>query len=572
MDLVSKMVSIKGIGASSGIGIGLVHKIEESSYNIKEVSSLSEKEEMMLLSNAIESARMELNALCEKAMHTVGEKEAEIFDAHVLFLEDPEFISSIESFISKGKTASYSVEQTKNMFIAMFDAIDDEYMKERASDIKDVSDRLIKILLDAKESLHFESPVIVVAEDLTPSMTVSLDPKLVLGFITRVGGKTSHSAIMARNMGIPAVVGVGDISQLNDCHVIMNGDTGKIIVDPDNASFETAIKEKEKLDKKRALLKDYIGKETLTKDGHPIELVCNIGSDGDIPLVLSNDGEGVGLFRSEFLYMDQPSMPSEEFQYQAYKKVVEQIHGPVIIRTLDVGGDKDIPYIHLEEEMNPFLGVRAVRLCLKDTELFQTQLRALLRASVHGELKIMFPMVSSYEEIVLIKEQLEISKKQLKEKGLKYDEHIKIGIMIEIPSAALMADVLAKEVDFFSIGTNDLVQYTTATDRINQNVSHLYTHYHPAVLRLIHQVSRAGNKENIMVGMCGEAASDALLLPFLIGSGLKELSVSPSKVLETRSLISKLDFDKCEEYVEKILTLRSATKVKDYLETLDFWD
>ncbi len=564
------MKKIQGIGASSGIGIGNVYIYKESKVEFVEESIVTVNDELNLFKKALVEAKSEIATLYQKAKSTLGESDATVFQAHLMFLEDPEYLSSIESMISEGKTSSFAISSTRNMFVSMFSAMEDTYMKERASDIKDVSDRLIHILNDVKDSLDtFTEPVIIVAEDLTPSMTVTLDPKMVLAFITRVGGKTSHSAIMARNMGIPAVVGVGDLGEISSCtKLIVNGDTGEIIINPSSDVLDSSVKAHQVFLKEQEHLQSYVGEATMTADMKHIELVCNIGSDKDIPLVLSNDGEGVGLFRSEFLYMDQDSMPSEETQFIAYKTVVESIHGPVIIRTLDVGGDKDIPYIKLEDEMNPFLGVRAVRLCLKDSDLFQPQLRALLRASVYGHLKIMFPMVSSLEEIRLIKSELDIAKKNLDGRGKAYNPSIEIGIMIEIPSAALMADVFAKEVDFFSIGTNDLVQYTTATDRINQNVSELYTHYHPAVLRLIKFVASAGNKENIMVGMCGEAASDPLLLPFLIGSGLKELSVSPSNVLSTRAIISRLDYEICKEYVAKIMALPDATSVREYLESL----
>lgn len=566
------MDSVKGIGASSGIGIGQLFVFEEKERVITETSTVSVSAELSALKDSIESANIAITSLYDKAVETLGAEDATIFQAHLMFLEDPEYVSGIESLINDGKTAAFSVSTVRDTFVSLFSSMDDAYMKERASDIKDVSDRLILILLGVKDDIaSFTEPVIIVAEDLTPSMTVTLDPKMVLAFVTRVGGKTSHSAIMARNMGIPAVVGVGDLTEIKSAtQLIVDGDSGEIIINPTEEVLQTFDTKRANYLEEQKLLESYIGRSTVTLDGKHLELVCNIGSDKDIPLVVSNDGEGVGLFRSEFLYMDQSSMPSEETQFIAYKKVLEGISGPIIIRTLDVGGDKDIPYIHLDDEMNPFLGVRAIRLCLKDSALFQPQLLALLRASMFGHLKIMFPMVSSLEEVKLIKEQLVVAKKTLEARGEKYKDDIEIGIMIEIPAAAIMADVLATEVDFFSIGTNDLVQYTTATDRINQNVSHLYTHYHPAVLRLIKFVAEAGNKAGIPVGMCGEAASDNLLLPFLIGAGLTELSVSPSKVLQVRKSVSELDTLKCNEYVENIMRLPDALTVREYLETVAY--
>lgn len=568
------MISVKGIGASSGIGMGQLFVFEEKEVVIIEKSTLSVEDELLALKDSIKSAQEAITSLYDKAVETLGQEDATIFQAHLMFLEDPEYVSGIESLINDGKTSVFAVSTVRDAFVSLFSSMDDVYMKERASDIKDVSDRLIHILLGVKDDIaSFIDPVIIVAEDLTPSMTVTLDPKMVLAFVTRVGGKTSHSAIMARNMGIPAIVGVGDLTEIKSAtQLIVDGDSGEIIINPTEEVLHTFDNKRANYLKEQKSLESYIGRSTLTLDGKHLELVCNIGSDKDIPLVVSNDGEGVGLFRSEFLYMDQSSMPSEETQFIAYKKVLEGISGPIIIRTLDVGGDKDIPYIHLDDEMNPFLGVRAIRLCLKDSTLFQPQLLALLRASMFGHLKIMFPMVSSLEEVKLIKEQLLVAKRTLDARGEKYKADIEIGIMIEIPAAAIMADVLATEVDFFSIGTNDLVQYTTATDRINQNVSHLYTHYHPAVLRLIKFVAEAANKAGIPVGMCGEAAADGLLLPFLIGAGLTELSVSPSKVLQVRKIVSELDTIKCNEYVENIMRLPDATTVRKYLETVAYKD
>ncbi len=568
------MVSVKGIGASSGIGMGQLFVFEEKEVVIIEKSTLSVEDELSALNDSIKSAQEAITSLYDKAVETLGQEDATIFQAHLMFLEDPEYVSGIESLINEGKTSVFAVSKVRDTFVSLFSSMDDAYMKERASDIKDVSDRLIHILLGVKDDIaSFTDPVIIVAEDLTPSMTVTLDPKMVLAFVTRVGGKTSHSAIMARNMGIPAVVGVGDLTEIKSAtQLIVDGDSGEIIINPTEELLHTFDTKRTNYLEEQKSLESYIGRSTVTLDGKHLELVCNIGSDKDIPLVVSNDGEGVGLFRSEFLYMDQSSMPSEETQFIAYKKVLEGISGPIIIRTLDVGGDKDISYIHLDDEMNPFLGVRAIRLCLKDSTLFQPQLLALLRASMFGHLKIMFPMVSSLEEVKLIKEQLVVAKRTLDARGEKYKADIEIGIMIEIPAAAIMADVLATEVDFFSIGTNDLVQYTTATDRINQNVSHLYTHYHPAVLRLIKFVAEAGNKAGIPVGMCGEAAADGLLLPFLIGAGLTELSVSPSKVLQVRKIVSELDTIKCNEYVENIMRLPDATTVREYLETVAYKD
>ncbi|WP_432403833.1 phosphoenolpyruvate--protein phosphotransferase [Wukongibacter sp. M2B1] len=563
-----------GIGASSGIAYGKVFKLLEEDYEISKISKDEAQDEILKLKNAVLKAKEQIKELIEIALDQLGEKESEIFNAHYMILEDPEFMDSIINGINKERyTAEYAVKEASEEIINVFSDMDNAYMKERASDIKDVSDRIIKNILGIKikDLSLIDEQVIIVAEDLTPSDTVMIDRSLVLGFITKIGGVTSHSAIMARTMGLPAVVGVGeDIDRIKDSEfIIMDGDTGDIIINPNTEEMDIAKNILQMEEKNRELLKSFKGRPSETKDSHRIELACNIGSPNDIDAVIENDGEGIGLFRSEFLYMNHEDLPSEDEQFEAYKRVLTAMEGrPVIIRTLDVGGDKELPYLNLEREMNPFLGCRAVRLCLREVEIFRTQLRALLRASLYGNLKIMFPMISSYKEIIEVKEQLNIAKQELLDRGEGFSEDIKIGIMIEIPSAALISDILAKEVDFFSIGTNDLVQYTTAVDRINQNVSYLYSHFHPAVLRLMKTVAKNANNEGTWVGICGEAAGDIRLLPFLVGIGLNELSVSSSKVLKIRSELKKLSYIDCKNVVESVLTMNSAEKIQEYLEKI----
>ncbi|HAE62778.1 MAG TPA: phosphoenolpyruvate--protein phosphotransferase [Eubacteriaceae bacterium] len=561
---------MKGIGASPGIAIAqaFVLKHEEvvvDTSNVEDVQS-----ELQKLKEAVDKSREQLKVIQEKAVLELGEEEARIFSAHLMVLDDPEYVGQIEETIKSQKiTADNGIKQITDQFVAIFESMDDEYMKERAADIKDVGGRLMRNALGLKEqdlSLINEDTV-VIAYDLTPSDTATMNKEKVLGFATDIGGRTSHTAIMARSLEIPAVLGLKSITQeVKDKDlVIVDGIEGVVIVNPDEKT------QKEYLDKKAeyeafirelAELKDLPAK---TLDGHEVELVGNIGTPKDVEGVLRNGGSGVGLYRTEFLYMDSDTMPDEEKQYKAYKEVFESMGDhPVIIRTLDIGGDKNLPYLQLDEEMNPFLGLRAVRLCFVEKELFKTQLRAILRASAFGNAHIMFPMISNVQEVRQAKAILEECKEELREEKISFDENIKVGIMVEIPSAAVTADIIASEVDFFSIGTNDLCQYTLAVDRMNETVSYLYQPLSPAILRLVKMVIDASHNAGggKFTGMCGELAGDPHAALILLGLGLDEFSMSASSVPQIKKIIRSVNKKDAEIIAEKALKLSTEEEVK----------
>jgi phosphotransferase system enzyme I (PtsI) len=561
---------MKGIGASPGIAIAqaFVLKHEEvvvDTSNVEDVQS-----ELQKLKEAVDKSREQLKVIQEKAVLELGEEEARIFSAHLMVLDDPEYVGQIEETIKSQKiTADNGIKQITDQFVAIFESMDDEYMKERAADIKDVGGRLMRNALGLKEqdlSLINEDTV-VIAYDLTPSDTATMNKEKVLGFATDIGGRTSHTAIMARSLEIPAVLGLKSITQeVKDKDlVIVDGIEGVVIVNPDEKT------QKEYLDKKAeyeafirelAELKDLPAK---TLDGHEVELVGNIGTPKDVEGVLRNGGSGVGLYRTEFLYMDSDTMPDEEKQYKAYKEVFESMGDhPVIIRTLDIGGDKNLPYLQLDEEMNPFLGLRAVRLCFVEKELFKTQLRAILRASAFGNAYIMFPMISNVQEVRQAKAILEECKQELREEKISFDENIKVGIMVEIPSAAVTADIIASEVDFFSIGTNDLCQYTLAVDRMNETVSYLYQPLSPAILRLVKMVIDASHNAGggKFTGMCGELAGDPHAALILLGLGLDEFSMSASSVPQIKKIIRSVNKKDAEIIAEKALKLSTEEEVK----------
>jgi phosphotransferase system enzyme I (PtsI) len=561
---------MKGIGASPGIAIAqaFVLKHEEvvvDTSNVEDVQS-----ELQKLKEAVDKSREQLKVIQEKAVLELGEEEARIFSAHLMVLDDPEYVGQIEETIKSQKiTADNGIKQITDQFVAIFESMDDEYMKERAADIKDVGGRLMRNALGLKEqdlSLINEDTV-VIAYDLTPSDTATMNKEKVLGFATDIGGRTSHTAIMARSLEIPAVLGLKSITQeVKDKDlVIVDGIEGVVIVNPDEKT------QKEYLDKKAeyeafirelAELKDLPAK---TLDGHEVELVGNIGTPKDVEGVLRNGGSGVGLYRTEFLYMDSDMMPDEEKQYKAYKEVFESMGDhPVIIRTLDIGGDKNLPYLQLDEEMNPFLGLRAVRLCFVEKELFKTQLRAILRASAFGNAHIMFPMISNVQEVRQAKAILEECKQELREEKISFDENIKVGIMVEIPSAAVTADIIASEVDFFSIGTNDLCQYTLAVDRMNETVSYLYQPLSPAILRLVKMVIDASHNAGggKFTGMCGELAGDPHAALILLGLGLDEFSMSASSVPQIKKIIRSVNKKDAEIIAEKALKLSTEEEVK----------
>ena len=561
---------MKGIPASPGIAIGRVFKMEESHDNYVRYEIGKMDEEISKLNHAVEVSRDQVEEIKSKTQRNLGPDEAQIFESHLMILKDPELLSHVQSGIEDGKGAPEAVKASSEFFANMFEAMDNPYMQERAADIRDVLGRVKKNLLGQSENemASINEHVIILKHDLTPSDTAQMPKDYVLGFITEIGGATSHSAIMARTMEIPAVVGLrGVMDEINHGdYVVVDGLHGQVLHKPDQDQIEAYVRKKNDYENEKRSLKELVGKETSSLCGKRVELACNIGSSNDLEAVLKNDGEGVGLFRSEFLYMDRETLPTEEEQFESYRRVLEGLNGkPVIIRTLDVGGDKNLPYLGMPQELNPFLGYRAIRYCLDEQQVFQTQLRAILRASAFGKAKIMFPMISTIDEIRRAKEEVKRAMQSLDQDSISYDENIEIGMMVEIPAAAILSDLLAKEVDFFSIGTNDLVQYTLAVDRMNQQISHLYTPYHPAVLRLVKLVIENGHKEGIWVGMCGEAAGLEDLVPLWFAMGLDEFSVSPSSVLAVRKQIRELRVENLGQVVDNTINQATSEDVKAYL-------
>lgn len=558
---------LKGIAASSGVAIGKALVIAENEIEVERRIVEDKEAEVEKLQSAVSTAKMQLEKIKEVAKEKLGEDKAQVFEAHLMMLEDPELIGAVESQITtEGVCAEFALKSTVDMFVSMFEAMDNEYMRERAADIRDVGKRILNILMgiEAASIAEIDRECIIVIYDLTPSDTAQMDKEKVLGFATDIGGRTSHSAIMARSLEIPAVVGLSNITTTvkSGDMLILDGEEGIVIVNPDE---ETIAKYREKQAKiaeyKRELatLKDA---ESITVDGRKVELAANIGTPSNVEGALKNGAEGVGLFRTEFLYMDKESLPTEEEQFESYKAVLEGMEGrPVVIRTLDIGGDKKLPYLKIDEEMNPFLGYRAIRLCLDRKDIFKTQLRALFRASVYGNLKIMFPMISGVAELRQAKAVVEEVKNELRNEGIAFSNDVEIGIMIEIPSAAVISDLLAKEVDFFSIGTNDLIQYTCAVDRMNEKISYLYDPFHPAVLRLIKTVIDNAHKEGKWVGMCGEMAGDARIIPVLLGFGLDEFSMSASSILNARKLIRSLRYEDAKVMADEILNMPTSEEI-----------
>lgn len=559
---------LKGVNASEGIGIGKVMLIEEVSLDY-------EKKQITDTQAEIDRYRKVFDAYCEKTekqaeniKNTIGEKEADIILGHLLMLKDPAMSSSIEGNISSGCCAEDAVAQVCDMFIGVFSMADDELTKQRASDVEDIKNGLITMLLGKEEVDIASAPsgTVLVAKDLTPSMTSCIVKENIVGIVTEVGGKTSHSAILARAMEIPAVLSVPNAMETfeNGQEIIVDGSHGEVIENPSDGEIAIYREKTIEYKKEKKELKKFIGKETVTADGVKVELCCNIGKPDDADAVLSKDGEGVGLFRTEFLYMDSSSIPTEEEQFEAYKKTVLKLGDkPLIIRTLDVGGDKDIPYLGLSKEDNPFMGFRAVRYCLHREDVYKPQLRALLRASAFGNIKIMIPLVTCIDEVREVKAMIENIKAELDSENIPYNKDIQVGVMVETPAASLIADLLAEEADFFSIGTNDLTGYTMAVDRGNADVAYLYSALQPAVLRSIKKIIEDG--KDIMVGMCGEAAADPLLIPLLLAFGLDEFSVSATSVLKTRKIISQWTIDEAKEVAEKALTLKTESEVVEYL-------
>ncbi len=563
---------MKGIGASPGIAIGKALVVEENEIVIEKRAVTDVEAEVKKLNDAVEVSKEELTAVKEKVAKEVGEEESEIFGAHLLVLEDPEFMGEAENKIkNEAVNAEYALNEVKDMFVAIFEGMDNAYMKERAADVKDVTGRVLRHILGIKviDLSSLKDEVVLVAHDLTPSDTATMDKSKVLGFLTDIGGRTSHTAIMSRTLEIAAIVGLSDATKTikdNDM-VIFDGDTGEVFVNPEQSLIDEYTEKKRLFEEEKKELELLKGKKSVTTDGKHVELAGNIGTPNDIEGLIKNDAEGVGLYRTEFLYMNSDKFPEEDTQYEAYKAVLEGMEGkPVVIRTLDIGGDKKLSYFEMEKEMNPFLGYRAIRLCLDKTEIFKTQLRALYRASVHGKLRIMFPMISSLEELLKAKEICNEVKKELSNEGIEYSKDVEIGMMIEVPSAAVISDILAKHVDFFSIGTNDLIQYTCAVDRMNQKISYLYNQFNPAVLRLINLVIKNAHAEGKWVGMCGESAGDQKMIPILLGFGLDEFSMSPISILRARKLVTSVSEADMKALANEVLSLSTAEEIEEYME------
>ena len=563
----------KGTGASPGIAMGKALILKECELIIEKKSIEDVEVEVKKLQEAVSKSKLELTKVKEKALEELGAHEAQIFESHLLVLEDPELLdSSIAKIREEKVNADYALNEVKEMFVGIFESMDNEYMRERAADIKDVTNRVLRNILDIKvvDLAALEEEVILLANDLTPSDTATMNKKKVLGFLTNIGGRTSHTAIMARTLEVAAIVGLNDITEKvqDGDYIVFNGDSGEVIVNPDEETIQKYSKLKNNFEEYKESLKQLKGKSSITLDGRHVELAGNIGSPNDVDGLIKNDAEGVGLYRTEFLYMNkEDSFPTEEEQYEAYKAVLEGMNGkPIVIRTLDIGGDKELPYFNMEHEMNPFLGYRAIRLCLDRKDIFKTQLRALYRSSVHGKLRIMFPMISSLEELLSAKEVIKEVLTEMDANGEAYSKDVEVGMMIEIPSAAVISDILAKHVDFFSIGTNDLIQYTCAVDRMNQKISHLYNQFNPAVLRLINMVIDNAHKEGKWVGMCGESAGDPLMIPILLGMGLDEFSMSPISILPARKFITSVNYEDMKKLAKEVLAMGSAEEIKGYIQ------
>ena len=554
---------LKGIAASDGVAVAKAYLLVQPDLSFTKVTIEDVSAEAARLDDALSKSSDELQLIRNKAAENLGEEEAQVFDAHLMVLSDPEMVGQIKQSISDNKVnAEHALKEVTDMYIGMFESMEDNaYMQERAADIRDVAKRVLAHLLQVTlpNPAMINEEVIVVAHDLTPSDTAQLDRNFVKAFVTDIGGRTSHSAIMARSLEIPAIVGTGEITAKVKAGDILavNGIEGDVIVNPTEEQKANFIQAGEAYAAQKAEWEKLKHAETVTADGKHFELAANIGTPKDLTGVHNNGGEGVGLYRTEFLYMDSSDFPTEDAQFEAYKEVLEGMAGkPVVVRTMDIGGDKELPYLKLPHEMNPFLGYRALRISLSTLGegMFRTQLRALLRASVHGNLRIMFPMVATLKEFRAAKKMYDEEKAKLIAEGVAVSETIQVGIMIEIPAAAILADRFAKEVDFFSIGTNDLIQYTMAADRMNEQVSYLYQPYNPSILRLVKNVVDAAHAEGKWAGMCGEMAGDQTAVPLLMGIGLDEFSMSATSILKTRSLMKTLDTSKMKELADRALT------------------
>ncbi len=562
---------MKATAVSPGIAIGKVFLLKKIEVESLQKYSNSMEKELSILEKALEKSAFELQELIETSGAKLGKDDAEIFQAHLMILQDDEFVQTVRDHIESEKLcAAYAVMKTADEFYIQFMNIEDEYIRERAADVKDVGMRVVKSILGTGTGLEaMPDGSVIVARELSPSDTASMDSQKVCGIITEGGGRTSHAAIIARNLGIPAIVGAAGITEQVETgsFIVFDGESGEVFIRPDEKIIQRYEKIKISRENYKKLLMQFKDKKTFTIDSHQVELYANIASQNDTSAALENGAQGVGLFRTEFLYMNRDSEPSEEEQLEVYKKVLLNMKSkPVIIRTLDIGGDKDVPYLGLEKEDNPFLGFRAIRICLEKKEMFKKQLRAILRASVFGRARIMFPMISCLEELRAAKQIVSECMQELDKKSIEYDRSIQTGIMIEVPSAAVISDILAEECDFFSIGTNDLIQYTTAVDRMNHKISELYNQYNPAVLRLIKTVIENGHKKGIDVGMCGEAAGDEVMAYLLLGLGLDEFSMSPPCILNIRRLFSLVGMNEARNDAQKVLEMKDAQEIKKFLE------
>ncbi|MGF7401319.1 phosphoenolpyruvate--protein phosphotransferase [Thermoanaerobacterium thermosaccharolyticum] len=562
---------LKGVAASPGIAIGKVFLYTKkfAEINTRNIDESMVKDETEKFENAIKLTKEQIEKIKEKTEREFGKDKAEIFETHLMLANDPELYDSVINMIkNEYVTADNAVNHVIEQHASMMESLDDKYLKERAVDLRDVGSRIINNLLGIVNVnlSELDEDVIIIAKDLTPSDTATMKKDKVLGFATDVGGRTSHTAIMARSLEIPAVVGTGNVTQnvAGGEIAIVDGNEGIVIINPSDDILKEYEDKLNKYKIRIEKLKELKDLPAVTTDGKQSMLVANIGTPKDVEGALKNGAEGIGLFRTEFLYMNRNDFPSEEEQFEAYKYVAEKMNGkPVTIRTLDIGGDKKLPYLNMPDEMNPFLGYRAIRLCLDEKEMFKTQLRALLRASAYGNILIMYPMISSVVEVRKANAILNEVKEELDTKGIKYDKNIKVGIMVEIPSAAVTADILAKEVDFFSIGTNDLCQYTLAVDRMNERIKDYYKPFNPAILRLIKNVIDASHKEGIFTAMCGEMAGDPLTTVILLGLGLDEFSMSASSIPNIKNIIRNISYEKAKEFTEMVLNMSTPDEIED---------
>jgi phosphoenolpyruvate-protein phosphotransferase (PTS system enzyme I) len=569
------MMEYQGIAAASGYALGTAFLLQDQDLCVikQHLSPEGVDSEIKRLEEEVRQAIKEIEKIRETTRQKLGDDKAEIFSAHIMVLEDPEYIGGIKEKVKAEEiNAEAAVQEVTEQFLDLFSSIDNEYIRERAADLRDVSCRLLRRLMGIQSTslADITENIVLFAHDLSPSDTAQLDREKVAGFVTNIGGRTSHSAIMARSMEIPAVVGLQDILEkvMPGDVVIVDGNEGKVFINPSDDLMQTYRKKQGKFEAHKREFKKLLNEPSVTPDGVRVELAANIGNPQDAKGAIANGAEGIGLYRTEFLYMGRNELPSEEEQFEAYKAVAMMfgMNQPVVIRTLDIGGDKELPYMDMPKEMNPFLGYRAIRLCLDRVEIFKTQLRAILRASSYGNVKMMYPMIATLQELRAANQILAEVKQQLSREHIPFNVKMEVGIMVEIPAAAVLADQFAKEIDFFSIGTNDLIQYTMAADRMSEKVAYLYQPFNPAVLRLIQGVIAAAHKEGKWVGMCGEMAGDLTAIPVLLGMGLHEFSMSASSILPARSLIRQLEQREAHRIAQAVLEMDDAEEIKNYVE------